>query len=213
MFKWLKTFAACAAIMAASGCGPQKAKTPRQALENMRQALVYGNGKRFAECYVADAEQKKFIAAACDYLKVSAEFEKKLSAAYGTNAMQGASARSRNIFIQLAKGKTLDDMQIKSDAATATATWTNLSPPLSLVKEAGLWRIRIDGLAPPFANDMAEALATTVALTDFTKQGIAKIGKPGQSAAKIQEDIRMAMLQRIISASVDVTNTLRTSVK
>src|SRR4051812_12628642 len=64
-----------------------------------------------------------------------------------------------------------------------------------------IWRIRVGGLAPPFAQDMDEALATTAALRDFTKQGIAKIRKPGESAAKIQEDIRTAVVQRYISAS------------
>ena len=173
-----------------------------------------GNGKRFAECYVADAPQKKFLVAACGYLKVSAEFERKLTAAYGTKAMERGNARSRNIFNQLAKGRSLDEVRIKTEAETATATLTNCLPALVLAKQDGSWRIRVDGLAPPFANDMAEALATTAALTEFTKQAIAKIGKPGQSAAKIQEDIRTAILQRYIAANVGgMTNALRTSVK
>jgi hypothetical protein len=214
MMRGLKTFTICAAMLAVCGCGPHKASTPRQALENMRQALVDGNGKRFAECYVADAAQKKFLVAACGYLKVSAEFEKKLTAAYSTNAVERGNARSRNLFNQLANGKTLEDVQIKVDGETATATLTNYLPALVLAKQGGVWRIRVNGLAPPFANDMDEALATTAALTEFTKQAIAKIGKPGESAAKIREDIRTAILQRYISANAGVmTNALRTSVK
>jgi len=78
--------------------------------------------------------RRKFLVAACGYLKVSAEFERKLTAAYGTKAMERGNARSRNIFIQLAKGRGLDDVQIKMDAKTATATLTNYLPALVLAK-------------------------------------------------------------------------------
>jgi hypothetical protein len=67
-------------------------------------------------------------------LNVSAEVETKLVAGYGTNPMERGNARSRNIVIQLAKGRGLDDVQIKMDAERATATLTNYLPALVLAK-------------------------------------------------------------------------------
>ena len=191
------------------GCGdkgdsPQKADTPRQALDNMRLALMARDKEAFADCFEASGKQGEMIDAFYEFSAVASKFDQAMNKAYGEDAVkQAMGGHSKGVPFQ--DESWLEDVTIQVDGNTATAVKQGESQPLRLAKKDGLWRINAEsmlGEAKDQSDEDTERLIKMFQLMAGVVTDVSQtIGQPGYTAEKINQEMGKAMMMAMMQAA------------
>ena len=206
----IKVLLAMLCAMAIPGCSDKpgtmdKADTPRQALENMRSALLSGNSKKaFLGCFDAPGKQEDMLVAFYEFTAVARQFDQAMRKAYGEEAVKEAMG-GRNQGMELDDENWFKDVKIKVDGDTATAVKKDQSQILRLVKNDGLWKISGKSMLgiDEKRNDEDIEKATKMfqlmgeVVTDVSQ----KIGQAGYTAEKINQELSNAMMMTMMKAA------------
>ena len=165
----------------------EKAATPKDALENMADAIRKGDKDAFIACFDASDDQKKVMGAMCEMMAVMMKFEDAMKKAYGEDAVKKSG--SKGILAELKDDKWLEGITIKIDGDKATATKEGEKEPLHLVKKDGGWKISAgDMLSAIQMKDTGKALKVYGAMTKVIKDATGKVGKKDYTAEKIDKE-------------------------
>ena len=188
----------------ASGCGKgddgpgpstkiKKAKTPVQTLRNMQASMVTGNQKAFIECFDATAQEKEGLKLFCEFVSVAVAFDAAMKKEYGEEAE--ASGQGMKGSEDMRDTKWLDDAKVDIKGDEATVTRSGDANPVNLVKKGGVWKIKGTSLmGKDLDADSIEKRNTFFrTMIDAQKAGMAKIGKEGYTAKKVQAEVQAAM--------------------
>ena len=88
--KKLMVVLACG-LLAVSGCGPGEkvAKTPKEAVVHLAEAMEDGDADAFAACFDATPEQKPMLRSMGDFTATLFDFQKEMVATYGDESGGG----------------------------------------------------------------------------------------------------------------------------
>ena len=173
----------------AVGCGDKKADTPKQAMENMQEALLEGDSDAFVACFDATEDEKKVLASMCDFLSTMHKFQEAMKKAYGEDAVNEKGD-------DLADKKWLEEITVKIDGDKATVMKKGESKPMNLVKKDGAWKIVPDDMLPQ--EDVDKALKMFEVMAKAHKDQMGNIGKDGYTAEKINEELGNAMMKAMM---------------
>ncbi len=172
------------------GCGAKKAKTPKEALENMQDAIREGDIDAFMACIDATAEREEALKAFGDLTAASYEFGQAMEHAYGKGA-----ARPFRSFWHLANEEWLDNATIKIDGDTATTTKKGVPETIKLVKMGDEWKIDGTSLIGSGQTEEAKKVVKMWAFwATVMKDAQKNIGKRGYTAERINGEVGMKML-------------------
>lgn len=204
--KKLMVVLACG-LLAASGCGPgeKTAKTPKEAVEHLAEAMDEGDADAFVACFHAKAEDKPVVRAMGDFTISLMEFQKELIDAYG-EASQGSTraggpGQMSQPFMNMKS--QLDKLEVKIEGDTATAAAPDgKGDPLTLKKVGGRWLIDLgDKLAG--GKDREQMLKMMPKMTEAVDSVRAKIGEEGMTAEKINQQLGAAFMKVMVEAMGD----------
>ncbi len=187
----------CLSVSLSAGCS-KKASTPKEALENMAQAMRDGDSEAFVACFDATEDQEKILGVMCEMMSTMMKFEEAMVEEYGEDAVKKDG--SKNNFGDLKDDKWLEDVEIKIDGDKATATKKGEGKPMNLVKKDGGWKIAAEDMAGENqTKDMDKALKMFEAMTKAMKDATGKIGKDGYTAEKINQEMGAEMMKAMMS--------------
>ncbi len=180
---------------------PAPASTPEAVLENMRLALVAGDGDAFVACFVATPAQETVLRGMARMVSTTLKFRKAMVAAYGEEALTGGGMQSD--MSELTDENWLDEATVTVDGDKATVSMEDKPQPLSLVKQDGSWKIDAAAMMPPGKDeDLATFGKMSEAMVDAMEASMGNIGKPGYTAEKINEGLRQAMMEAMFGGAV-----------
>ena len=181
----------CAVLTA--GCSSvKKAETPKQAMANMRQAMLDGDGDAFAACFDADEKQTKMLKMSCEMFNAMHKFNEAMKKSYGDKAPKGMSSSMD----ELRDEKWEEKLEIKIDGEKATAKMAGKSDELDLLLKDGVWKISAKDMVPEkddaaFDKELKQAEAMIQAYKDLTP----KIGTEGYTVEKVMKELSEAMMK------------------
>ena len=183
-----------AVMVAAVGCGKKypKAGSPKQAVLNMRQALLDGNEKGFINCIDADDNERRGLGAIFQAIQASKNFEEKVTAAYGAEVAEGMSDAEDSPFAALEDIKP-EDIEVKEDGDNATAELPGESEPLKLIRKDGVWLITM-GRDKPSKEEVDQMVSMMGKLTEVMNEYADKAGQ-GLSAEEFAQEMDAAMTE------------------
>jgi hypothetical protein len=210
--KKLMVVLACG-LLAMSGCGPgeKKAKTPKEAVEHLAAAMDEGDADAFAACFHAKPEDKPVVRAMGDFTISLMEFQKEVIDAYG-EASQGSTRAGGPVQVPqpfMNMRSQLEQLEIKNEGDTATAVAPDgKGDPLTLRKVGGRWLIDLgDKLAG--GKDREQMLKMMPKMTEAINSVREKIGKPGMTAEKVNQELGAAIMKTMVEAMGDATKGTR----
>ena len=193
------------------GCGdkagpagkPKKADTPKQALENMRLALLTGDEKAFVNCFEASQAQKQMLGSMCEFSSAAGEFQKAMEKAYGEGSFK--QNKVPNPGADLQDENWLEDVTIKVDGDRAEVLRQGIPQGLKLIRKDGLWKIdswsMLGAQDSPDDKDMDQAAKMFQAMTKAIEQVRPKIGQAGYTAEKLDQELKQAMMMAMMQAA------------
>jgi len=167
-----------------NGAGAPIANTPMQALKDLQAAMLSGDKDAIANCMDGFDKHTKFFAALSESLVVGTRFRNAMKAAYGNDAVRGGNT---NPF-------SLEGIEIKIDDDTAVATQSGSNELVKLVKKGGQWKIDANSIMSEEKVDKAlKSIPQMKAMMEAQRGLMGKIGQPGYSAEKINQELLKAM--------------------
>ncbi len=195
----LMLIAVCSLVVA--GCSSSTTKsadTPKQALENMRQAMLNSDADAFAACFDATEKQAELLKEMCGVFGKMISFQKAMVKEYGEDVVQGN--KITGPMGDFEDDKWLDDATVEIDGDKATVTKDN--NPAKLVKKDGAWKIDIATMTGSKDNvsdeDMAKVAKMMSAMGDAMDSAQKNIGKEGYTAEKINQEMGQAMMKAMM---------------
>ncbi len=184
-----------------TGCGgapTKEADTPEQALKNMQLAIEAGDKKALMDCFEVSSKQKAVLEAFLESLIAVGKFGQAMTKAYGEEAAIKA-MRGVDKSKEFSAGNWAEEVEIKIDGDTATASRKRESQGLRLVRREGVWKIdgkSMFGVDEDTIEKVSEMMIKAIeATTRATKQTMEKIGQPGYTAEKIVEELEKAIME------------------
>jgi len=183
------------------GTVPSGPQTPRAAVLAMVKALERRDGKAFAACFDARADQKdalKEMGAAMGKVRA---FQRAGIKAYGKEAWKNAGG-SVGIFNIPSADEIARKTKVKAEGDRATCTMPWGKEPLKLLRKGGKWLIEPGELIPPKAR-RAEMLKMLKLMADAVDEPMKKIGRPGVTAKQVREEFFKAMMKAMMKTMRD----------
>ena len=194
--KMMLAVIACLSVSLSTGCS-KKASTPKEALENMVQAMRDGDSKAFVACFDATEDQEKVLIALCERTSATMKFEKAMVKEYGEDAVRKSGSKSN--LDDFKDDKWLEDIDIKIDGDKATAAKKGQKEPLNLIKKDGGWKIVAGDMAgKKQTENIDKVLKMFEAMIKVTKDATDKIGKDGYTAEKINKEMGEEMMKAMM---------------
>ena len=184
-------------LLAMSGCGPSDkvAKTPKEAVEHLAEAMDEGDADAFAECFDVTPEDKPVMRALGDFAATVAGLQKEMVKEYGADSAGGLKSGGPGQMAQAFDKSRLEKLQIKIDGDTATAVMPDGSgEPMALKKVGERWLIDL-GDKLQDAEQREQMMKMIPKMTDAIKAVKEKIGEPGMTAEKINEEFGAAIMK------------------
>ena len=195
--KMMLAVIACLSVSLSAGCS-KKASTPKEALENMAEAIRDGDSEAFVACFDATEDQEKFLGVMCELTSAMMKFEEAMVDEYGEDAVKKGGSKSN--LDDFKDDKWIEDVEIKIDGDKATATKKGQKKPLNLVKKDGGWKIDAGDMADEKqVKDLDKALKMFDAMIKATKDATDKIGKDGYTAEKINKEMGEEMMKAMMA--------------
>ena len=207
----IKILLAILCPLAILGCGdkssspqaPQKANTPKRALENMRLTLLAGDKQAFVGNFEAPAKQKEMLGALYEFASASSQFDQAMRDAYGQEATEKAMGGTKK-GPQLHDENWLEGVTIQVDGDTATAVKEGQDDALRLIKKDGFWRIDAGSMLGDKGQsdeDIERAIKMFQLMADVVTDVKQKIGQPDFTAEKINQELSKAMMMAMMQAA------------
>ena len=207
----IKILLAVICPLAILGCGdkggspqaPQKADTPKLALENMRSTLLAGDKQAFVDCFDAPAKQKEMLGSFYEFASASTKFDEAMTEAYGQEAAEQAMGGPGKD-VQLHDENWLEGITIQLEGDTATAVKEGQDEALRLIKKDGLWKIdaaTMLGGKGQSDEDMEKASKMFQLMAEVVTDVSQKVGQEGYTAKKINQELSKAMMMAMMQAA------------
>jgi len=177
------------------GGGTARAGTPEQALENFQAAMLAGDKNAIANCMDGSDKQIEFFTATSEMNAVGARFRDAMKKAYGDDVLTGVRGNP------MPGQGSLEGFEIKIDGDTAVATEPARRDVVKLVKKGGLWKIDANAMISEEKLERdSQRMRMMKAMMEAQKAVMGKIGQPGYSAEKINEEFAEAMVEAMRSS-------------
>ena len=200
--------AMCTLLIA--GCGGQggsgrpagptkKADTPKQALENMRLALLAGDRDAYVNCFDATEKEGEALGAMCDLATATGDLKQAVKETYGEEAAKELGGP--NPASEMAAEEWIDAVTIKIDGDKATVQHKD-QEPLDLVRKEGEWKISAGemlGRGEVGDEDIETMTGMFQAMTKAVGTVRPKVGQAGYTAEKINQELGQAMMMAMFS--------------
>jgi tetratricopeptide (TPR) repeat protein len=180
------------AVQAPPGA-PQKAKTSKEAIGNIRKALE-NRDKPLYETTVYYGENSNGVAGDMFDVEVAMlGFTKDMEKAYGKDAasvvLKGTPFASETMLADVA------NMEVKEEGDKATATDLKGGVPMPLIRKDGGWMVDVSAQMPKDAAELSKMIAMAQATVKAINQIRARIGNSSMTKEKVMADLMAAMRQ------------------
>ena len=187
----LMTLALSVALVAVGCGGGGAAKTPKETVLNMRDALKSNSESAFVACFDATEKQKKMLSSVFNGAQAMMDFQDAVEDAFGEEGAEKVMGAGQAFDALLEAGT--DDLEVTEDGDKATVAVKGADDdPMELVRKDGKWFIVFDEEEPSDEEleqqtKMAEAMAKV--FRDMAK----KAGEDGMTPEKLNEEMNTAM--------------------
>jgi len=168
--------------------GATAANAVLEALKSFKAAMLSGDKNDIAACIDGSDRHTEFFAALSEMFAVTTRYQDAMKAAYGADDVRGG---KENPF---AGEAIVTGVEIKIDGDTAVATKPDHDGLWKFVKKGGRWKM--DAKSMVSEKEIERALSTMPqmkAMLEAQKRLMGKIGQPGYTAEKINEELGRAM--------------------
>ncbi len=189
--------------LAGCGGGGDTAKTPMEAIENFRRAILDKDADAMKACFHTTENTEKMVAAMADFMIAATEFEEAMVAEYGDDAAKDMKGGMK----ELKDENWVEKVTIEEKGDTAVARMEGKNQPMNLVKKDGAWYIDAAGMAGPTggkkdltAEDAEKAAGMMTTMGEAMKKVGKNIGTEGYTAEKINEEMGTAMMEAMMGS-------------
>lgn len=169
---------------------PGAGKTPIETVQNALLAIQANDGKSYADCFKANAEGKRTLAAACHVSHLMIEFNRKLCEAYGEDVALIFEAAGRD-YDQMRAENAKKIIKIDGNRAAASAPGEE---PVTMLREKDLWLLRVEEMEQVDRKQADEMLEISRGMIEALTEAIEEIGKPGQAPERISSALQAKMM-------------------
>jgi len=179
------------------GCGAPKAKTPSEAVENLRDSVTGTDREQFVACFDVTESEAETLGAAFDAMQAADGLNKQMIESFGDEGLakfrQDLPMLSRMIdgssqMFDEAKTADLSTLEFTEDGDTATATGPD-GQTFELVKVDGGWKLPMPGMpGGQRGREMMDSM--TELLAEMTEEARAE----GMTIEKFEETFMNRMM-------------------
>jgi hypothetical protein len=182
------------------------ADTPAKALQNVRQAFLDGDKEAFVECFDTTGKQAEMVDAFGGFVIAARQFDQAMREAYG----EEAAAKTTNTGDKNIKNMPFDndqwlkDVSFQIEGDTAKVIKADRKGHLILLNKGGQWKIDpASMLTEKGATEQGIEHLTAMfqGMTQVVQDASQKVGQPGYSVEKINQEMRQAMMSAMIRAA------------
>jgi hypothetical protein len=189
---------ALSVALVAVGCGGGgAAKTPKETVLNMCDALKDGKESAFMACFDATDKQEKMLGAMFDMMQATMAFSDAVEDALGEEGVKAVLGEESDFDELLDIGA--DDLEVVEEGDTATVSRKDdAQDPLTLVRKDGKWYIDPEGMIggdeEPTDEELEENLKQIEAMVKIYEDMAEKAGEEGMTAEKLKMELTQAMM-------------------
>lgn len=185
-------------ISLCGGCQPtDNPVTPELAVTNLHRALLQDNAKAFADSFDATPEEKDLLLALFGLMQETRELEQALIEAYGRESVDGKIGRQYP-YSELRDEKALEETKIDREGPDAAMVFLpGGKRKIRIHQKDGRWLFPMEHMVPPFVNRANDRVAAVHQMTGVIRDTRDKVGKDGQDAKTIQQEMRIGLWQLV----------------
>ena len=180
------------------GCkSSEKPRTPELAVANLHQALLQDNAKAFANCFDATPKEKDLLLALFSLMQETRDLEQALIGAYGRESVDGKMGRQYP-YAELRDENALKETEIdRIGLDNAIVILPGGKRKIRIYEKDDSWLFPMKHMVPPFVDRASDRIAAVYQMTGVIRDARDKVGKEGQDAKTIQQEMRIGLWQLV----------------